>query len=62
MGDQPVARLLPTHRTEQTQNKRIQTSMLSVGFEPMTPAFKEVKTVHALDHVATVIGIMKARQ
>jgi hypothetical protein len=27
MGDQPVARPLPTHRTTQTQNKRTQTSM-----------------------------------
>jgi hypothetical protein len=26
-GDQPVARLLPTHRTTQTQNKRTHTSM-----------------------------------
>jgi hypothetical protein len=33
-GDQPVARPLPTHRTTQTQNKRIQISMIRVGFEP----------------------------
>jgi hypothetical protein len=26
-GDQPISRLLPTHRTTQTQNKRTQTSM-----------------------------------
>jgi hypothetical protein len=26
-GDQPVARLLTTHRTTKKQNKRIQTSM-----------------------------------
>jgi hypothetical protein len=38
MGDQPTARLLPTHRT-QTQNKRTHTSMPQVGFEPMTPVF-----------------------
>jgi hypothetical protein len=55
-GDQPVARPLPTHRTTRTQNKRTQTSMLLVGFEPMTPVFERAKTVHALDRVATVIG------
>jgi hypothetical protein len=55
MGDQPVARPLPTHRTTQTQNKCTQTSMPGVRFEPMIPVFKQAKTVHALDHAATVI-------
>jgi hypothetical protein len=55
-GDQPVARPLPTHRTTQTQNKRTQSSMPLVGFEPMAPVFERAKTVHALDRVATVIG------
>jgi hypothetical protein len=32
-GDQPVARLLPTHKTTQTQIKRTQTSIPLVGFE-----------------------------
>jgi hypothetical protein len=32
MGDQPVARPLPTHRTTQTQNKCTQTSMPQVGY------------------------------
>jgi hypothetical protein len=49
MGDQPVARSLPTHRKKQTQNKRIQISMHRMGFEPKTPVFKRAKTVHALD-------------
>jgi hypothetical protein len=31
--------------------------MLSVGFEPTIPGFKRVKTVHALDCAATVIGL-----
>jgi hypothetical protein len=31
--------------------------MLWVGFEPMILAFERVKIVHALDHVATVIGL-----
>jgi hypothetical protein len=57
MGDQPVARPLPTHRTTQTQNKRTQTSMLRVGFEPTIPVFEQAKTVHALDCAATVIDV-----
>jgi hypothetical protein len=56
MGDQPVARPLPTHKTTQTQNKRTQTPMPRVGFGPMTPGFKRAKTVHALDRAATEIG------
>jgi hypothetical protein len=55
-SDQPVARPLPTHRTTQTQNKRTQTSMLWVEFEPRIPAFERVKTIHALGRAATVIG------
>jgi hypothetical protein len=47
-GDQPVARPLPPHRQTQTQNKRTQTSILRVGFEPTIPAFERAKTVHAL--------------
>jgi hypothetical protein len=42
-GDQPVAR--PLLRTIQTQNKRTQTSMARVGFEPTIAAFKRAKTV-----------------
>jgi hypothetical protein len=48
MEDQPVARPPPTHRTTQTQNKRIQASMPRVGFEPTIPAFEQSKTVHVL--------------
>jgi hypothetical protein len=57
-SDQPVARPLPTHRTIQTQNKRIhkETSMPRVGFEPRILASERAKTVHALDRSATVIG------
>jgi hypothetical protein len=50
--DQPVARLLPTHRTAQTQNKRTQISMPQVGFESTILAFERTKTVHALDRAA----------
>jgi hypothetical protein len=55
-GDQPVTRPLPTHRTTQTQNKRTQTSMPLVGFEPTKPVSERAKTVHDLDRAATVIG------
>jgi hypothetical protein len=55
--DHPVTRPLPTHKTTQTQNKRAQTSMPRVGFEPTIPVLEQVKIVHALDCAATVIGI-----
>jgi hypothetical protein len=56
MGDQPAAGPLPAHRTTQTQNKRTQTSMPRVGFEPTIPVFERAKTVHALDRMAAVIS------
>jgi hypothetical protein len=52
--DQAVARPLPTHRIAQTQNKRTQTSMPQVRFEPTTPVFERSETVHASDLTATV--------
>jgi hypothetical protein len=55
-GDQPVTRPLPTHRTTQTQNKRTQTFMPLLGFEPTIPVFERTKMVNALDRAATVIG------
>jgi hypothetical protein len=56
MGDKPVARPLPAHRTTQTQNKRTQTSMPRVRFEPTIPEFERAKTVRALGHAATVVS------
>jgi hypothetical protein len=56
MGDQFVARPVPTHKTTQTRNKRTETRMPRVGFEPTIPVFKRAKTVHALDRAAAVIG------
>jgi hypothetical protein len=47
--DQPVARLLPTRRTTQTQINHRQTSMPRVGFEPTIAVFERAKTIHALD-------------
>jgi hypothetical protein len=44
------------HTEQHKQNKRIQTSMPGVGFEPTIPVFERAKTVHTLDHAATVIG------
>jgi hypothetical protein len=55
-GDQPVARPLPTHRTTQAQNKRTETSMPRVEFEPKIPVFERAVMVHALDCAATLIG------
>jgi hypothetical protein len=57
-GDQPVARPLPANRAAQTQNKRIQTSMPQVGFEPKIAMFEQAKTVHALERAATVIDLL----
>jgi hypothetical protein len=56
IGHQPVARALPTYRTTQTQNKRTQTFMPRLRFEPTTQVFEPAKTIHELDHAATVIG------
>jgi hypothetical protein len=58
MGDHPVVRTLPAHRTAQTQNKRTQTSMLQVEFEHMIPMLERAKRVHALDRSATLIGLI----
>jgi hypothetical protein len=58
MGGQPVARLLPARGTTQRVNKRTQTSMPLVGFEPTIPVFGRVKTFHALDRTANVIDVL----
>jgi hypothetical protein len=55
MGDQPVARLILTHRTTRTQNKRTQLSMPLVGLEPTIPAFERANRALALDRAATLI-------
>jgi hypothetical protein len=55
-GVQPVARPLPSQRAAWAQNKRTQTFMLQVGFEPTIPVFGRAKTVHYLDGAVTVIG------
>jgi hypothetical protein len=59
MGDQPLPRPLPTHRTTQTQNKGTETSTPQVELEPTIPVFEWAKTVHALDRADTVIGKVK---
>jgi hypothetical protein len=57
-GDLLVARLLATYtrRTTQAQNKRAQTSVPWLGFEPMIPLFERGETVHGLDCEATMIS------
>jgi hypothetical protein len=54
MGDQPVARPLPTHRT--TQNKRAYASISPMWFESTTTAFEGVETVDASDRAVTEFG------
>jgi hypothetical protein len=51
MGDQPVVRPLPN-----TNTKRKQTSMPSVGWEPTVPVFERAKIFHASERTATMIG------
>jgi hypothetical protein len=46
------------HRTTQTQNKRTQTSMPRVRFEPTIAVFERAKAVLALDRAATVTGAL----
>jgi hypothetical protein len=43
------------HGTIQTQNKRKQTSMPWVAFEPTIPVFQRTKIFHVLDRAAAVI-------
>jgi hypothetical protein len=54
--DQSFARPLPIHRITETRNKRTQTSVTSVRFEPTAPVLEWAKTVHGLDRTATLIG------
>jgi hypothetical protein len=44
------------HRTTQTQEKRGQTSVPRVGFEPTIPVFERARTFRALYRAATVFG------
>jgi hypothetical protein len=44
------------HIGQHRQNKRTQTPLPRVGFEPMIPVFERAETVHALDRAETVIG------
>jgi hypothetical protein len=57
MGDQPSqGRYL--HTELHKHNKRTQTFMPRVRYEPTTPVFERAKTVHALDRAVTVISIV----
>jgi hypothetical protein len=46
-----------TYAGQHKQNKRTQTLMAWVGFEPTISVFEPGKTVHTLHRAATVIGI-----
>jgi hypothetical protein len=54
MGDQPIAKPLPTNRIPQTQSKRTQTSLPPVGFELTISVLERAKTVHVLDRATTL--------
>jgi hypothetical protein len=54
-GNQPVARQLPTQDNINTEQTQTDIHALS-GIQPTIPAFEQTKTVHVLDHMATVIG------
>jgi hypothetical protein len=54
--DQPVLRLLPTHRITATQNKCTQTFMPPVEFELTIFMLEQAKTVQSLDRAATIIS------
>jgi hypothetical protein len=58
-GISPTQDRYPTHRTTQTQNKRRQTSIPRVRFEPTIPVFERAKTIHTLDRAATAIGTVQ---
>jgi hypothetical protein len=55
----PARRKAATYTATQKQNKRTQTSIPRVGFEPTILVFGRAKTVHALERAATVIGSLK---
>jgi hypothetical protein len=55
-GDQPIARPPLTHRRTETQNKRTQTSIPLVAFDPTIPVFEGAKIVYDLDRAVTVIS------
>jgi hypothetical protein len=61
VGDKPVARSLPKHRTTQTQNKCIHTPKhpCRVGFEPTIQASERAKANDVLDRTATVAGFLE---
>jgi hypothetical protein len=54
----PVSRKAATY----THDKRTQTSMPRVGFEPTIPSFERAETVHALDRAASVIKIYRPKK
>jgi hypothetical protein len=56
MGDQLIARPLPTQ--DNTNTTLTHTSMHLVGFEPTLPVFEREKTVYAVDCVAAVISLL----
>jgi hypothetical protein len=44
------------HHKDKQNNKRTETPVPQVGFQPTIPVFKRAKAVHALYRAATVFG------
>jgi hypothetical protein len=59
-GRSPRRKAATYTQNNTTQNKRTQTPMSRVGFEPTIQMFERAKTVHALDSAAIVISKGKA--
>jgi hypothetical protein len=54
MGDQPVARLIPTHKTTQTENKRTQTDIHALSrirtHDPSVQASQDISCLRPCGH------------
>jgi hypothetical protein len=54
LGGGSARRKAATYTQHNTENKRTQTSVPSVGFEPTIPALERAETAYASDRAATV--------
>jgi hypothetical protein len=61
LGWGSARRKAATNTEQHKQNKRGQTFMPRVGFEPTIPVFDWAKTVRALDRATIVIGYFTTR-
>jgi hypothetical protein len=57
LGGGSAHRKAVTYTQNNKQNKRAQTSMTRVGFEPTIPVFERSKTIHVSDRATTAIAL-----